>query len=262
VTVTKTIMVPQTVYETMTVPVTVYKPVTRTKTVTVYRNVPRTREVTRAVTEYVNVPKTRTETYTVCTPTWKEVTKDVTVMVPSVETREGVRRVCKPVMTTETRTVCKDMGGYECRTYTDCCGCTHTCKVWVPNVVKQEIQVPVCRHQVSEEAYTYNVNVCKPVTEAKTFKVCEMVREEKTREVQFVLCEARQVDKTFTEHFCERVAEEGSLVRRKRRRDRTARSEGGQVRHGGEGSHLHVLSQRWRLRRLQVIAPGKRINPR
>ena len=46
-TVTKTIMVPETVYETMTVPVTVYKPVNRTRTITVYRNVPQSREVNR-----------------------------------------------------------------------------------------------------------------------------------------------------------------------------------------------------------------------
>src|SRR6478736_2936550 len=44
ITVTKTIMVPETVYETMTVPVSVCKPVTRTKTITVYRMVPQTRE--------------------------------------------------------------------------------------------------------------------------------------------------------------------------------------------------------------------------
>jgi len=208
ITVTKTIMVPQTVYETMTVPVTVYKPVTKTKMITVYRNVPQTREVKRMVTEYSQVPKTRTETYVSVTPTWKEVTKDVTVMVNSVEAREGVRRVCKPVMTTETRTVCKDMGAYECRTYVDCCGCCRTCKVWVPNVVQEQVQVQVCKHQVSEEAYTYNVNVCKPVAQTKTFKVCEMVRENKTREVSYTECQANQVEKTFTETYCERVAEQ------------------------------------------------------
>ncbi|QDU25129.1 hypothetical protein ETAA8_01900 [Anatilimnocola aggregata] len=207
-TVTRTIMVPQTTYETMTVPVTVYKPVTKTKMVTVYRMVPQTREVKRMMTEYVNVPQTRTETYVSVTPTWKEVQKDVTVMVPTTESREAVRRVCKPVMSTETRTVSRDQGAYETRTHTDCCGCIRTCKVWVPNVVQEEVEVPVCRHQVSEEAYTYNVTVCKPETQTKTFKVCEMVREDKTREVQFVETQAKQVEKTFTESFYERVAEE------------------------------------------------------
>lgn len=208
VTVTKTIMVPQTVYETMTVSVPVWKPVTRTKTITVYRNVPKTRDVTRTVTVYVNVPQTRTETYFVNMPTWKDVTRDVTIMVPSVEEREGTRRVCKHVMVTENRNVCRDQGSYETRTYTDCCGCSRTCKVWVPNIVQEEVSVQVCKPEISEETYTYHVRVCKPVTEQRTFKVCEMVREEKSREVQFVSVEAQQVEKTFTEHYSERVAEE------------------------------------------------------
>jgi hypothetical protein len=196
VTVTKTIMVPQMVYEAMTISVPVYKPVTRTRMVTVYRNVPQTREVKRTFTEYVNVPQTRTETYVSVTPTWKDVTKDVTVMVPSVESREGTRRVCKLVMATENRTVCRDQGSYEARTYTDCCGCTRTCNVWVPNIVHEEVPVQVCRPQVSEETYTYNVQVCKPVTQTQTFKVCEMVREDKTREVTFVSVQPKQVEKT------------------------------------------------------------------
>ena len=208
VTVTKTIMVPETVYETMTVPVTVYKPVTKTKMVTVYRNVPQTREVKRMVTQYVHVPKTRTENYVVCTPTWKEVTKDVVVNVAETVTKNGVRRVCRPTIVTETRTVCRDMGAYECRSYVDCCGCCRTCQVWVPNVVKQDIEVQVCKHEVVEEPYSYNVTVCKPVTQTKTFKVQEMVRETKSRDVNYTVCEAQQVEKTFTENFCERVAEQ------------------------------------------------------
>lgn len=208
ITVTKTIMVPQTVYETMTVTVPVWKPVTRTKTITVYRNVPKTRDITRTVTEYVNVPQTRTETYFVNVPTWKEVTRDVTTMVPEMEAREGTRRVCRPVMVTENRTVCRDQGSYESRTYTDCCGCSRTCNVWVPNMVQEEVPVQVCKPEISEETYTYHVRVCKPVTESRTFKVCEMVREEKSREVQFVSVEAKQVEKTFTQNYVERVAEE------------------------------------------------------
>jgi hypothetical protein len=211
VTVTKTIMVPQTVYETMTVPVTVYKPVTKTKTVTVYRDVPQTREVKRMVTQYVHVPKTRTETYVVCTPTWKEVTRDVVVNTYETVAKEGVRQVCRPVMTTETRTICKDMGAYECRSYVDCCGCTRTCQVWVPNVVQQEVQIQVCRQEVVNVPFTYNVTVCKPVTQTKTFRVQEMVQEQKTREVNFTVCEAQQVEKTFTETYCQRVAEERTI---------------------------------------------------
>ena len=210
-TVTKTIMVPETYYETITVPVSVWKPVTKTKTITVHSRVPRTREVNRTVTEYVNVPQTRTETFYTMKPTWKEVSRDVTIMVPTNEEREGRRMVCKPVMVTETRRVCRDQGGYETRSYTNCCGCVKTCQVWVPNIVTEDVEVQVCRPQMETETFTYNVTVCKPQTETRTFKVCEMVREENTRDVQFVSVEAKQVEKTFTENYFENVAEEKEI---------------------------------------------------
>jgi hypothetical protein len=34
----------------------------------------------------------------------------------------------------------------------------------------------------------YNVTVCRPVTQTKTFKVCEMVQETKSREVNYTVC--------------------------------------------------------------------------
>lgn len=204
-TITKKVMVPVVTYKTMTVPVVVYKPVTKTKTVTLYKMVAEKVEVKKMVTVMVPETKTRTEEYVVCTPEWKEVSRDVTVMVPTTETKSGVRKVCKPVMVTETRMVCKDEGAWQCKSYVDNCGCTRTCKVWVPSIVKMEVPMTVCKMTMVEEPYTCEVTVCKPTVKTITEKVCSYKRETKSREVSYTVCSPKEVEKTFYQTVCKKV---------------------------------------------------------
>lgn len=201
-------MVPQVSYKMVTVPVTVCKPVARTKTITVYRDLPETKEVRRMVTVMVPQTKTRTEHYQVRTPEWKDVTRNVTVMVPTPVTKTGVRTYCKPVLETQMRTVCRDCGHFECSTCVDACGRCQTQRVWVQNVVRQEIPVTVCRTEMVQEPYSCTVMVCKPVMQTKTERVCTMKVETKTREVPYTVCVARQEEKVCHVTVCKRVAED------------------------------------------------------
>jgi len=226
----RTICVPTWVTETRTVDVIECTTEERQRTCTVYKRVPETKTIETQCT--VMVPETRTKTcnYTVCTPVWKEVEQEYTVMVPHQETRQGTRKVCKMEQVTETRTVCKDKGHWEeqvvevlcsytkhrsCRARRGCCastcdtGCggssccnTTTCtkKVWVPNIVEEQIEVTCCKPVLVEEPYEYCVTVCKPETRTRTCKVREYVKEEKTREVQYTVCVPQQ--KTVTRQVC------------------------------------------------------------
>ena len=119
-------------------------------------------------------------------------------MFPTTETRTGTRMVCKLVPTTETRTVIRDCGHWGPQIVkapsdggVSRCGggavafspATRTiCKrVWVPNVVTQEVQATV-NHPVREEVdYSCDVTVCNPETRAKTVKVYNYKDEERAR---------------------------------------------------------------------------------
>jgi hypothetical protein len=155
------------------------------------------------------------EEFTVKVPVWTEEEREFTVMVPVQEEREGTRHVCKMVEVKETRTVCRDEGQWEervvetacgggCGCSKKCCrrrccgGCTTscggcasgcgtvqtTCKVWVPNIVKEEVEVTCMKPEMVEETYTYHVTVCKPETQKKTVKVCSYKDETRTRTVK------------------------------------------------------------------------------
>jgi hypothetical protein len=179
-----------------TVTVTEYRPTTVEEVRTVYKRVCETEKYTAYRTEC----ESQTRTRTVC----------CTKLVPTVEERTITRRVavCKPVTVMVTKT--RDCGHYECREvpcgpsfhdrvrkhfhHNDCCAnecCevvrTKTVKVWVPNIVCE--QVPCTRIERTWECVTEkcNVTVCKCVTENKeetyTVLVPKCVPYEATRTV-------------------------------------------------------------------------------
>jgi len=45
-------------------------------------------------------------------------------------------------------------------------------RVWVPNVVTQEVPVTTYKNETSEEAYTYNVTLCRDEVRQRTVKKC------------------------------------------------------------------------------------------
>jgi len=99
--------------------------------------VPETQMVT--FNDTVCVPERRTQVvnYTACRLAYETVNRQITVDVPHTETRQGTRTVCTPVATQEMQTVCRDVGQWETRSFTDCCGCTHSCQVWAAKVVTE-----------------------------------------------------------------------------------------------------------------------------
>lgn len=220
----RTVMVPERSWEIRQVPVTVCKPEVRQVAVTVMREVVEVKAVTRQYTVMEKVQKVRVENYAVRTPTYRDVERQVTTMVPEPVARQGVRRVCRPVQVQEMRTVCKDQGHWEERQVTSSCdsscdscgrrcgrrarcgscgGCTtpceptvSVCRVWVPNIVQEQVPVMVTRNQMFDEPYQYTETVCKPVVKTVVERVCEIKVEQKSREVPYVECVPRVETKT------------------------------------------------------------------
>ena len=187
-------MVPQTSFKTITVPDVICRPETRQQNVTVCRMVPETQMVN--VTQQIVVPERRTATqpYTVCRMTYESVARQFTVMVPQTETRQGTRTVCKPIAVQEMQPVCKDMGQWTTQSFVDCCGCTQTCQVYVPNIVQEQVPVTVYKPQFVEEAFTYQVVTCRPEQRTVTEQVAKPVYETQTREVSYVVPVAKQIE--------------------------------------------------------------------
>ena len=198
----KTVMVPHVSYKTISVPVTSVRPERREKVVTLFREVPDTRVERRMVTVMVPEKRMRTEHYTVARPVWREVPQKYTKMVPHEVKREGVRVVAKPVMLTEHRTVCRDEGYFACQKHVDACGCPHSCKVWMPNVVEHQVPVTVCKVEFVEQPYSFVETVCRPEVHEKMVRECDYEFEEKTRQVPFTAFVPTQVEKEFKETFC------------------------------------------------------------
>jgi len=190
---------------TRTVTVTEYKPTSVEEVRTVYKTVCETEKYTAYRTECVSETRTRKVCCSKLVPTVEERTCTTYTSVPTVEERIITKRVavCKPVTTYVTKT--KDCGHYECREVPcgpsfserlhkcfhrhDCCECacececvrTKTVKVWVPNIVCD--QVPCTRIEKTWECVTEkcNVTVCKLVPEVKKIQVtvCKCVTETK-----------------------------------------------------------------------------------
>jgi hypothetical protein len=251
----KTVYTPQWVTETRKVMVTEYVQEQRETTRTVYRCVPEQHQVQR--TSVVMVPEVRTKTvpvtyckpvyrqverqYTVQVPQWTQQEREYTVMVPHVETRQGVRQVCNWVEEEVTKTVTRDHGHWEtqmvqvpCYTGLRCfrrSACCDPCcvpvrtvcqRVWVPNLVEEEVTVTVCRPQVTEEPYEYQVTVCKPETRTCIVNVCHMTTEVRTkmctvteyetvtaeRQINYTVCVPQERTWTQTVTTYKQVAEE------------------------------------------------------
>ncbi|MEX0793655.1 MAG: hypothetical protein WD045_10995 [Pirellulaceae bacterium] len=184
----KTVMVPQRSWEVKTVTCTVNRPEMRERTVQVCRRVPETNYVTKQYTVTVPEWQSKTVDYTVSKPVYETKTTTKTVMVPHYEEREATRQVCKMVPTTVTKTVCKDHGTWETKCGVDRCGCPTTCKVWVPNVVQEEVECTVMKPVMEAQPYTYKVCVMKPEEREHTYQVCNMVTETRQKEVRHMVC--------------------------------------------------------------------------
>lgn len=231
----RTVMVPEQSWEIRQVPVTVCRPEVRQQEVTVMREVVEVKAVTRQYTVMETQQKVRVENYTVVTPVWRNVDRQVTEMVPEVVVRQGVRRVCRAVQVQEMRTVCRDQGHWEERQVVSNCdsscnscgrrcgrrarcnscgGCTSpceptvsVCRVWVPNIVQEQVPVMVTRNQMFDEPYQYNETVCKPVVKNVVDRVCEYKREQKSREIPYTVCVPKVMSKTEDVKFTRCVPE-------------------------------------------------------
>ena len=235
--------VPQWVLETRTVKCVEYRPETREKSITVMRTVPVQREVERRYTVLVPQIETDTVTYTVAVPVWEDKEVEYTVLVPRKDVREGVRKVRRTVPVTETRTVVKDQGHWEeqevtvpvvrhaafrarrmarrarklgcctpCVDPCQVCEVTQVCKVWVPDLVEEEVEVTVMRHEVVEEPYEYVVLKHEPEVRTKTVKVCRTELEERTKEVRRKVMVPEERVKTLTLTSYEREPEEKTVT--------------------------------------------------
>ena len=129
-------------------------------------------------------------------------------MVPYEEVCKGVREVCKMVPQKVTRTVCKDKGHWEKR------NCCHRCghRVWVPNVVKEEIVCTVMKPTYIEEPYEYKVTRCRPEKRTRTVRVCKMEYEEQKREVEYTVCVPHTKMRKCTETTYRCVTEEKEIT--------------------------------------------------
>ena len=59
-----------------------------------------------------------------------------------------------------------------------------------------------------DEPYTYTVTVCKPETRNRTVNVCEMVSEQLSREVPYMVCVPQKRTRTRNVTTCRAVQEE------------------------------------------------------
>lgn len=217
-TVERTVYVPQMVTERRVVNSVVCEPEVRQRTVTVMRRVPETRTINQDVTVMVPEQRTKTVQYTVKRPVWREVSQEYTVFVPHQVRHTGVRKVCRPVQVQETRTICRDAGHWEERPVMASYGCGggnqgcgqggygcgkgggYGCgapaqynggcgvqRVWVSNVIREQVPVTVWRNQVMEEPYERMVTVKRPETRTRQIRVCEIVPEQMSREVTYTV---------------------------------------------------------------------------
>jgi hypothetical protein len=209
----RTVSVTEWVPETYPCTRTVHKMECRQETYTAYRTecVPETR--TRVVTVCRQVPEVQTRTRTIC------------VSVPCVEERTVMKTfvTCKPVTTMVRK--CVDRGHYECREVpcgpsfrdrlrkcfhrNDCCcdACSDNCaprtktvRVWVPCPTWEEVPVTKMERVCETRPVTTKVTVCKKEMRTETYQVtvCKMVPEQRTETytVNFSRCVPYQATRT------------------------------------------------------------------
>lgn len=107
--------------------------------------------------------------------------------------RRRCGRGCSPCVSTS---CCSPCGTSECAPAT-----RTVCKrVWVPNVVTEEVPCTVTRYRQVPQEYKYHVTVCKPEQRTRSVTVCHYTREERTRTVNVTRYhrEERTKDVTYT----------------------------------------------------------------
>lgn len=214
-TVSKTIMVPTTVLETRQSQSVEYRDEIRQRVVTVYDQVPETRQITTEHTVLVPETRHRTEQFTVQVPVVRCVPQSVTVQTLQTETRIGTRLITRCVQGTELRTVStggevvrrgvpSDLGGVKVQS-TIVGGCTKQCVV------------PVMKRQLVEQTYEYDVQVARPSTtthmvqhtdyqtEVRSRNVPEIVQVPKVEIRTHEITEMKSVPRQKTETFMERM---------------------------------------------------------
>lgn len=214
-TVIKTSMVPTTVMETRQVQSVEYRDEVRERNVTVYDQVPETRQITTEQTILVPETRHRTETFRVQVPHERLVQQTYSVDNVQTETRTRKQIVCRNVPSSEVRTtvaggevvkrsVKSDLGGV--RAHLDVVGGCQT----------QEM-VTVMRPQLVEQTIAYDVQVSRPELRSRTVKQTEYRTEIRTRSVPETVqvpkvqarihevTEMRSVPRQTTETFTVRV---------------------------------------------------------
>ena len=205
---TKTILVPRISYEIKQVAVVALQPTVAQKTVTLVRDVPEVRNVKRLLPVLVPEEQTVTETYEECRLIEEEVNREVVVWQPHAEIQEGTRTISRPVMTPESRTILKDVGGWSEKRWVDAHGCRRTCRVWKPKIVEEPVALTLPKLEAVQVPYREDAVVLKPETKTVTERVCRPVVETKTREVTHTVCAEKLVERECTEVTWRCVAEE------------------------------------------------------
>lgn len=184
-TVTKTIMVPNTVMETRPNQSVEYRDEVRERVCTVYDQVPETRQVTTEHTVMVPETRERTETFTVQVPCERLVPETYTVDNVQTETRTRTRIVCRCIPTTEMRTV--HTGGEVIkRSVNSPNGGVKVQTAIVDDCVKQ-VPVTVMRKQLVEQTIAYDVEVTRPETRTRYVTQTDYRPETRTRTVPEVV---------------------------------------------------------------------------
>lgn len=214
-TVTKTIMVPQTVMETREVQSVEYRDEVRERSYTVYDQVPETRQVTTQHTVMVPETRQRTETYSVQVPFERGVPQNYTVEKIHTETRTGTRQICKCVPKTEMRTTIT--GGEVIKRSVDSPNGGVKVQTVVIGGCKTQEPVTVMRKQTIQQTYTYNVSVPRTETHTRMLKQTDYRSETRTREVPEVvqvpkletrthnMTEMKSVPRQKTDRYTERI---------------------------------------------------------
>jgi hypothetical protein len=219
----RTIMVPRVSWESRQIAVTVCRPEVRRQTITVMKPVYEVKSLTQHYTVMEVQQRSHVENYEVCTPVWRNVERQVTEMVPEREVRQGVRHVCQPYQEQEMRVVCRDQGRWEerqmaydsgcdycggCRSKCGCGAPAYTvCRVWVPNIVQEQVPVMVWKTRLVEQPFEYEVTVCKPQNRVVVDRVCEMQREQKSRTINYNVCVPKPMTKQVDVRVCRYVPE-------------------------------------------------------
>jgi hypothetical protein len=187
----------------------------------------------RTVTETVYKPVMRdvAQNYTVMVP-HQEVRNSVR-HIPVCEPTTVTRRVCVDRGHWETRQVQVPCGGpgygygaygygyggygyggygyaaaYSTGARSPCGGCgrcggcappptvTQCVRVWVPNLVTQDVQCTVMQTRLVAQPYQYTVTVCKPEQRTRNVQVCETVAEQVTKQVPVTVCVPEKQSRT------------------------------------------------------------------